>query len=206
MSHIITPSHFHLGDLINTVQNNIGKNIGIDRSFRCKCCDQDVYQTLKQIFQLLGLPEQNLHPFNGQEIFSPKWGTPYIKSVFKFRKEPIFSYNFACRSKMMHGKSKLPNRQLIEKVTSTNFNLTAVELTEDMSIAQKHKIIDQSCFYLGADNGLCHLSLMTATPIIVFHAEDFSPQRYYPPTNQMRFSCDIKDILKFCFESSPKML
>jgi hypothetical protein len=199
---IITPEYLHLGDLINIVHSNIGCTIGVNpgvmQSGKC------VFNTLREIFYISGLSLENLVPESGFPV-KQKWGVKYRKSPIYCRKKFIISYCFGTRSLGPNMISKLPEAKLIDQFLQFPFCLKKVDIDGNLSLVEKYKILASSLFYVGADNGISHLALLTDTPIVVFHSRFFDAKKFYNDCDQISFKTELPELIKFCLKKTPRV-
>lgn len=199
---IITPDYLHLGDLINITHSNIGSTIGIN-----PCVMQSgksVFDTLAEIFYISGFSLDKLVPESGF-LVQQNWGIKYAKSPISCRKKFIFSYCFGTRSLGPNMTSKLPERELIDDFLRFPFGLKKVDVDGNLSLIEKYKILASSLFYVGADNGISHLALLTDTPIVIWHSKSFDAKKFYYDCDQISFKTELADLIEFCLKKTPRI-
>jgi hypothetical protein len=65
-----------------------------------------------------------------------------------------------------------------------------------VDLRTKFDIIASARYYVGIDSGLTHLALMTDTPIVLIHPEDWDVKRFYPDTDQITSVTKYRDFIK----------
>ena len=207
--HAFTPARYHLGDLINIIQQCVKmKKAILGSTHTCNCCGNDVYDSIVQLLSLLQSNtiaiKENLHP---SQTICPSWsrksfGLPpiknpdYNKSFMAIdqssKTSDFFTYQFDARS-----NAKMKSIDQSEKSRLLESGLNFVDVGEGQSnIIKKFDLINRSVAYIGIDSGMTHLALMTNTPIYLIHPKAYDPLLFYPTTTQISAYHQMEDIVK----------
>ena len=207
--HAFTPARYHLGDLINIMQQCMRINkVILGSTHTCNCCGNDVHDTLIQLLSLVKsniiLINEDLHP---SQIICPTWsrksfGLPqiknpnYTKSFMAIDQNSKTSNFFTCQfDARSNVKMKSIDQSEKSKLLESKFNL--VDVGEGpLNIIKKFDLINKSVAYIGIDSGMTHLALMTNTPIYLIHPRTYNPQLFYHPTTQISIYHQMEDIVK----------
>lgn len=211
----IKPSEkrLHLGDLVNIVQTNLDANQIVD-SQKCKCCGNSAAEVLSFVITLLKLNIQTTsNESDAQEVF-PFWSnseknwskTPYLKPQQPRCIQKFISYSFDVRSNI---KYKRPLAKDIDYFLK-NCPLPCIDLGDQssFSLPEKYEKIASSLFFVGANNGLTHLAMMSETQTFLLTnpcrtLEDgfIMCRRMFPDTSQIYAADNSKEIVK-CIKKS----
>ena len=187
-----TSSHYHLGDLINVIQQVHHRALshpGLHFMFskHCPCCGIDSGKMVQELLSLLDTPVKYGKSKNFI-LMSPAWtkqhkATPYDWKYAKAKNLPKQGehvvYQFDKRSK----GNKVP-ANVFDFVKPDMINIGE---RSKLDLLEKFHILASAKSYIGIDSGISHLALMTETPILVIHPKSWNASRYYPQSNQLRF-------------------
>jgi len=222
-SYYITPSikphAFHLGDMINVVQQTHIRAVSLPHIYYmfsnhiCGCCKNDTNKTLKEILNLLKTPIHYLNatPEHDFIYMKPWWHPnrerndfdylPYTKVInLPIYKDKYVAVQFSSRT---NKQKKQINKSDVRRITSAFkevINLGDDKLDVWMNcghydVRQKLDIIAKARFYVGIDSGCTHLACMTNTPVFIIHPLQWPANIYYPKTDQIRYATSVKELL-----------
>lgn len=194
-----TPTHYHLGDIINVVQQVHHR--ALDRpglhflsSKPCPCCGIDSGQMVREVLSLLDTP---VRYGTGQNFISvsPMWikrhkPTPYDGKYAKAKELPDRGEHVVCQFDQRSQGNKVPANYLdfikADWINIGDQQLPCINKTE-LDLLAKFRILASAKSYVGIDSGITHLALMTETPILVIHPKSWDASRFYPRSSQLRF-------------------
>lgn len=219
MTPSIKPHAFHLGDMVNIVQQTHIRAVTLPNIYYmfsnhiCPCCKNNTNKTLKEILNLLKTPVHYLSttPDYDFTYAQPWWHPnrernsfdylPYTKAInLPVEKGNYIACQFSSRTNQTKKQVKARDIKRIVNAFTNIINLGDDKLdvqlnTGHYSIKQKLDIIAKARFYIGIDSGCTHLACMTNTPIFIIHPSTWSAHIYYPKTDQIRYATSVKELL-----------
>ena len=198
----LSPTAFHLGDLINIYQQcaQMG-NVTLFSKTICPCCKNSAEKVFKFLIQLnpavkfgkLYTPITEMKPW----WFEGKDKIDYVKAVKLPQKDSYISVQIDSRSqgkKIPHWAKKAIHS--LEKVINIGDRPLKCKNKTKVNLQNKFDIIASSRYYVGIDSGLTHLALMTNTPIILIHPQGWDARKFYPDTKQITYVTTYSDFLE----------
>jgi len=194
-----SPTHYHLGDIVNVVQQVHHRAIAVPglhfiSSRPCPCCGVDSGEMAKNVLSLLGTSVKYESSKNFISV-SPAWVKGHKKTIYdgkyaKAKELPERGDHVVCQFDKRSRGEKIPNN-VIDFVKSDMINigdnkLPCINKTE-LDLRAKFRMLASAKLYVGVDSGLTHLALMTETPILLIHPKSWDAGRFYPPSPQLRF-------------------
>jgi hypothetical protein len=201
LKYVTHGDYFHLGDVINVVQQLHNRSLKEQRFYRmfshkdCPCCGVQTGAMIKDIISLL----ETKIMFSKQrskkyEVCLPSWikgrwdGLTYAKA----KNLPSREQHVVCQfDKRSHGNKVPDHDKLLKMIAPEMTNIGDSELPcvdfRRVSLLEKFNLIASASLYIGVDSGLTHLALLTETPIVCVHPPTWNARRYYPEAKQIKF-------------------
>jgi len=199
-------SHVHLGDMVNIIQSNRDKNLGVFCDDFCKCCSFNPQDTLNFLLSIFDTRLFYKISYNYKKI-CPTWEKgERCPSYSKMNNLHSIESHVVCHfdPSSGHHYKDIGNIkfEIINSIGKDNvinigkFPIEGVSNKHDAPLSDKVKYISSAAMVIGIDDGIAHLAETTNSRNIIIKMPNHEfIYKMYPPQAEIIDVGNILDVI-----------